>query len=238
MIAPSFLSRAGAALLALQLLGCGTQPTRQTASADPTPTPTPSSASGVAAGPRCERLPTLSNNQKVAVGGTVGGILGGIIGASVGERSDRNVVNGVLGGALVGALAGSAFKNEIDIDEQPDGSVRLRVPGSLMFASGQYSLSPAFQSTLASVTQTLKKYCDVSIRVVGHTDSVGQAKANQLLSEKRAQAVQSLMVSQGFDRLKVTTEGRGDTMPRASNQDEVGRQQNRRVEIFAQGPTG
>lgn len=227
------LRTASAMLLTLQLLACGTQPTRQAASVDAAPPV----ASAAVASPRCERLPALSNSQKVAAGGVVGGLLGGIIGASIGDGSDRHIAHGVLGGALVGALAGSAFKNEIDIEEQPDGSVRLLVPGSLMFASGQSSLSQGFQSTLANVTQTLKKYCDVSVRVVGHTDNVGQPKANQLLSEKRAQAVQNLMVGQGLDRVRVLAEGRGDTMPRASNQDEQGRQRNRRVEIFVHGPT-
>lgn len=227
--------RAAAAALAaaVGLSACVTNPTRPAASG-PADGAQPS-ASAVSAAPSCERLPTTSNQQKVVQGAAIGGFLGGVIGAATGNKS-RHVVNGVLGGALVGALAGSAFKNEIDVQEMPDGSVKLKLPGALLFASGQHSLSPAFQSTLASVTQTLKKYCDVTVRVVGHTDSQGAAAANQQLSERRARAVVEQMAGSGYNRAYLQSDGRGANEPIAANTDEAGRQANRRVELFARPP--
>jgi outer membrane protein OmpA-like peptidoglycan-associated protein len=97
-------------------------------------------------------------------------------------------------------------------------------------------LSPAIQSTLTSVTGTVRKYCGVTVRVVGHTDSVGSPAANQQLSERRAAAVQNHMQGQGLERARVAIEGRGPNEPVASNGDEAGRQQNRRVEIFVRPP--
>ena len=155
---------------------------------------------------------------------------------ATGGSKGRHYATGALGGAIVGALAGSAFKNEIDVEEQPDGSVRLIVPGSVMFASGQSSLSAGFQSTLNNVTQTIKKYCGLTVRVVGHTDSVGTVAANLQLSQRRAAAVEAHMHGQGFDRARISTEGKGPNEPVASNGDEAGRQQNRRVEIFVRPP--
>ncbi len=213
--------------LALTLAACQTNPTKS----DPV-------ASTAPAGSGCERLPKTSNSQKVAVGAAVGATAGLLLAKNTGGSKNRHFVNGALGGALVGALAGSAFKNEIDVEEQPDGSVRLKIPGSVMFASGQSSLSPGFQSTLTSVTGTVKKYCGVTVRVVGHTDSVGSAVANQQLSERRATSVQAQMHSQGLERARVVIEGKGQNEPIASNADENGRQQNRRVEIFVRPPAG
>jgi outer membrane protein OmpA-like peptidoglycan-associated protein len=186
--------------------------------------------------PACEKLPTLSNNQKIAAGAAIGAAAGLLVTRATGGTKGRHYATGALGGALVGALAGSAFKNEIDVEEQPDGSVRLKIPGSVMFGSGQSALSTGFQSTLSSVTSTVKKYCGVTVRVVGHTDSHGAASANQQLSERRAAAVQSHMQGQGLERARVAIEGKGANQPVASNGNDAGRQQNRRVEIFVRPP--
>lgn len=202
--------------------------TASTASATPAP--------AAPAGPTCERLPTMSNAKKVAVGAAVGAVGGALIGHSIKGDRGKHAVQGALGGALVGALAGSAFRNEIDVEEQPDGSVRLKIPGSLMFASGQSALSNGFQSTLTSVSQTVRRYCDVTVRVVGHTDSTGSASGNQRLSESRARAVATHMQRQGLEAQRIQALGRGALEPIASNGDEQGRQQNRRVEVFVQPP--
>jgi outer membrane protein OmpA-like peptidoglycan-associated protein len=188
------------------------------------------------AGENCERLPSMSNNRKMAVGAAIGAAAGLAVTKATGGSQTRHYVTGALGGALVGALASSAFKNEIDIEEQPDGSVRLKIPGSVMFATGQSSLNANFQSTLTSVTGTIRKYCGVTVRVVGHTDAVGSAGANQQLSERRAASVRTYMQGQGLQSGRVTIEGKGPNEPVATNANEAGRQQNRRVEIFVRPP--
>ena len=220
-----FSRRLSVLALALALAACQSNPTKPDTAAASKP-----------AGATCEKLPTMSNNQKLAAGAAIGAAAGLLLTKASGGSKSRHYATGALGGALVGALAGSAFKNEIDVEEQPDGSVRLKIPGSVMFASGQSSLSPGFQSTLTSVTGTVKRYCGVTVRVVGHTDSVGAPAANQQLSERRAAAVQNHMQGQGLERARVAIEGKGPNEPVASNGDEAGRQQNRRVEIFVRPP--
>jgi outer membrane protein OmpA-like peptidoglycan-associated protein len=193
-----------------------------------------SPAAATPAVPACKPLPTMSDSKRMAVSAAAGAVVGGVIGASSGKRRARNAAGGALAGALVGALASSAFKNEIDVEEQDDGSVRLKIPGSVMFASGRSDLSASFQSTLTSVAQTVRQYCSLSVHVVGHTDSVGAVAANQKLSQDRAQSVLMLFRSQGLGAL--TAEGRGAQQPIASNADEAGRQANRRVEVFVRPP--
>lgn len=228
--APPLCCRAAAIVVALGLSACVANPTRPEAASAPA-----IHASGTAA-PVCERLSTLSNQQKRQAGALIGTALGIFATAASGGTKSRHYATGALGGALIGALAGSAFKNEIDVEEQADGTVKLKIPGSLMFASGQSALSPGFQSTLTRVTQTITRYCDISVLVVGHTDNVGAPAANKTLSENRARSVFNHMGAQGFERARIRIEGRGADAPIASNADEQGRQENRRVEIFVRPP--
>ena len=73
-------------------------------------------------------------------------------------------------------------------------------------------------------------------------DSTGSDSYNQSLSERRASSAASHLVQQGIPRNRITAEGRGETEPVASNDDEIGQRLNRRVEIaiFAseEVPTG
>ena len=70
-----------------------------------------------------------------------------------------------------------------------------------------------------------------NIHVIGHTDSKGSAAYNQRLSEKRAVSVRNMLVEQGVDAARITTEGRGESDPKADNATAEGRQANRRIEV-------
>lgn len=70
-----------------------------------------------------------------------------------------------------------------------------------------------------------------AVTVVGHTDSDAREAFNMDLSKRRANAVRKLLVSKGVASDKVTATGKGETQPKATNDTEAGRQQNRRVEI-------
>ena len=69
------------------------------------------------------------------------------------------------------------------------------------------------------------------VKITGHTDSVGDAAYNSLLSLKRAEAVRDVLVSLGVDFNKIVIAGEGMTEPVAENGTEEGRAANRRVEI-------
>lgn len=68
--------------------------------------------------------------------------------------------------------------------------------------------------------------------VIGHTDSIGSDTYNQKLSEKRAKAVTDLIISAGgVEATRISSEGRGETEPTASNDTKEGRAENRRTEV-------
>lgn len=102
----------------------------------------------------------------------------------------------------------------------------------LAFASGSDKLTGTEWPILAAVADVLKQKSTVKIEVAGHTDSTGEAAANQALSERRAAAVkQALVEKYGADAARISTRGWGAEQPIEDNKTEGGRALNRRVEI-------
>ena len=89
-----------------------------------------------------------------------------------------------------------------------------------------------------SIDDALAKIRGTDVEMViatGHTDSVGTEQYNQRLSERRAQAVKDYLVSKGIPASKITTIGKGESQPVATNKTKEGRQKNRRVDIEFKG---
>ena len=81
---------------------------------------------------------------------------------------------------------------------------------------------------------------DIDVEIIiatGHTDSIGTDAYNQKLSERRATSVKEYMVSKGVSAAKITTLGKGETQPVATNKTKEGRAKNRRVDIEFKGVT-
>lgn len=104
---------------------------------------------------------------------------------------------------------------------------------TINFASGQTTLSADAQASLdADVSNALLTFAGARVRVEGNTDSQGDANANRILSQRRAQAVVDYLVnSYGFDSNRFIVVGNGEDKPVATNATSVGRAQNRRTEI-------
>ena len=89
-----------------------------------------------------------------------------------------------------------------------------------------------------AIDEALSKLNGVDIEMViatGHTDGIGSAAYNQRLSERRANAVKEYLVSKGIAASKITTIGKGESQPVATNKTKEGRQKNRRVDIEFKG---
>jgi OOP family OmpA-OmpF porin len=89
-----------------------------------------------------------------------------------------------------------------------------------------------------NIDEALGKLKGVDVEMViatGHTDNIGTDAYNQKLSERRAAAVKEYLVSKGIPASKITTIGKGESQPVATNKTKEGRQKNRRVDIEFKG---
>lgn len=181
---------------------------------------------------------------------TKGAIIGAISGVAVGlasgdnakERRQRALI-GAAGGAAVGGGIGYYFDKQeaalrqallnsgVQVQRVSDNELLLRMENGIGFDTNSYQLSSSINNTLQGVAKILVEYPNTSLVVEGHTDSTGSDLTNQILSEKRAEAVRSYLVSQGVAPGRAIARGMGERLPICSNTTAAGRTCNRRVEI-------
>ena len=107
-------------------------------------------------------------------------------------------------------------------------------PVRLYFPSGSVSsseLAPDTAEYIAGVVTILQKDPQLKIRLTGHTDSVGQAVANERLGLESAQQVRDLLVAEGAESEQIAVASGGEVVPIADNGTDEGRAKNRRVEL-------
>nr|WP_298101260.1 OmpA family protein [uncultured Shinella sp.] len=196
----------------------------------------------------CTTTDPYTGEQKVsntAGGAAIGAGMGAVAGLLIGNNPVQRR-NAALIGAGVGALAGGAIGNYMDNQEselraQLQGTgvsvsrvgdrIVLNMPSNVTFATDRDQVIPPFYPTLDSVALVLRKFDKTLIDVDGHTDSVGNAGYNMDLSNRRANSVANYLASRGVDQRRMSAMGYGLERPIASNATEMGRAQNRRVEI-------
>ncbi|HMB01723.1 MAG TPA: OmpA family protein [Spirochaetota bacterium] len=103
---------------------------------------------------------------------------------------------------------------------------------NIRFETAKAKLKKVSLPILDKVVDLLSRYPYFDIKVVGHTDSVGNESYNLGLSKRRAKSVMNYLVKQGVAQSRLTSEGKGESEPIASNDTEEGRAQNRRVEFL------
>jgi len=100
------------------------------------------------------------------------------------------------------------------------------------FATSSAKLMPAASAQMAEVLEYAKNSKE-NFNVVGHTDSRGSEKKNQVLSAARAASVKAYLVAHGVAASRITTSGAASTKPVGDNKTDAGRAANRRVEVTA-----
>jgi outer membrane protein OmpA-like peptidoglycan-associated protein len=100
------------------------------------------------------------------------------------------------------------------------------------FASGQAALLPEARANLDRVIEFLRRAGDRAVLIEGHTDNRGSANLNQVLSQRRADAVKQALIEEGIAASRLGTAGRGMESPIADNASAEGRARNRRVDII------
>jgi outer membrane protein OmpA-like peptidoglycan-associated protein len=184
------------------------------------------------------------DRQRTAQGATAGAILGAIVGGTRESGNDRvrNAAVGAAIGAAIGGVVGSqldaqAAELERDFDNgeidviNTGNELIVRMPQDILFAFDSDSVASSLRSDLRVLANSLNRYPDTTVEVVGHTDSVGSDAYNLDLSERRASAVASVLINAGVRPNRLRVFGMGERQPIASNLSDAGRAQNRRVDI-------
>ena len=99
------------------------------------------------------------------------------------------------------------------------------------FATGSATLADSSLPVLNRVAESLVANAEVRVEVQGHTDNSGSAATNRRLSQRRADAVRSYLISKGVDGSRLTAMGYGPDQPKTPNTSAANRAMNRRVEL-------
>ena len=107
---------------------------------------------------------------------------------------------------------------------------RLLSAATIEFDTGSTSIGARSDNALSAIARAIT-HCRGVLRIEGHTDNVGTAASNNVLSRKRAEAVRAALIERGVPANRLVAEGFGATKPVASNDNDNGRARNRRIEI-------
>jgi outer membrane protein OmpA-like peptidoglycan-associated protein len=120
---------------------------------------------------------------------------------------------------------------QIDIKLQPIEVNAQATLKNVFFDSKSSQLKPESFAELDRLFFLLRENPTVTLQINGHTDNIGKASDNLLLSTERAKAVQDYLLSKGVVASRITAKGFGATQPIDTNQTETGRARNRRTDI-------
>jgi outer membrane protein OmpA-like peptidoglycan-associated protein len=174
-------------------------------------------------------LTLVKINHRCAAGSPPGGE-GGEGPSAAGGGELPEVAGGESGAGTTGgaAIEGSG---EAALEEALLNDGRAQIP-DIYFSSGSDQIREESEVRLQEIANVLNRHSDWKLNVEGHTDSFAADDFNLELSQRRAAAVKSALVTRyGTDASRLTPQGFGETRPRASNETAVGRAENRRVEL-------
>jgi outer membrane protein OmpA-like peptidoglycan-associated protein len=113
-----------------------------------------------------------------------------------------------------------------------NGTAKAQLNEQFLFDLGKFELKSEAQSQLSNIAKLLIVNPNGKLKIEGHTDNKGTAKANQLLSENRANAVANALKAMGIpETITIETKGCGFSQPFVPNNSEENKAKNRRVEI-------
>lgn len=110
--------------------------------------------------------------------------------------------------------------------------------GDVLFSTDQAQLKSGGIRNMEKLAIFLTQYPQYKVSVEGHTDSRASDDYNMDLSERRSDAVQSVLLDMSISGSRITTQGYGEKFPVASNRSAAGRQLNRRVEVVISDNNG
>lgn len=146
--------------------------------------------------------------------------------------------------AEIAALKKEMAADKVHVSRLQD-AIKYTVNSDLLFRSGSWEMSKEGQEVIGKLAPRLAPFQQSKIVVHGYTDNapIGRAlqrqgvTSNEVLSQKRAEAVMQYLITQGVKPDMISAQGRGEADPIASNKTAEGRAQNRRVELTLTGQT-
>lgn len=177
-----------------------------------------------------------------ATGALLGGVTGAALGNAIGGDTRAAVIGGVIGAAVGSSIGANMAAQERELNQSLAGTgaqisnngtyLRVILPEDVTFPTGSATVNSAFRPALRNVANNLATYPNSSVRIIGHTDTVGTRAYNQQLSLDRALSVSRILIGYGVQSFRVTYAGHGYDEPIAPNTTAIGRAENRRVEII------
>lgn len=175
-----------------------------------------------------------------AIGAGAGGAAGAGVGALIGGKK------GALIGLGVGALAGGSVGLYLDKQhkelekvaeaKRTEKGILVNMKNDILFDVGSAELKKEAVDQLVQVGDIVAKYGDDRVKIEGHTDATGGTEFNQKLSERRADAVKTVLVARGVKPEQISAIGYGETKPVAPNDTAENKAKNRRVELHIDVP--
>ncbi len=165
-------------------------------------------------------------------------------GFSIGE--DKFVLKGIvetdaikagLGAKLTEILAPLLVQNDLQVlavEVSKPSIEELRSffsSNPIEFEFNSTDLTAQSRQTSNRIVEMLQRNSETNIQIEGHTDNIGSNSYNMQLGQKRADSVKGYLVEKSISATRLNTKSYGETQPKASNDTEVGRQRNRRVEF-------
>lgn len=127
-------------------------------------------------------------------------------------------------------MEGQNFEFEMQKPE-PSDTAKTFVLQNLFFASNSSKILPSSQSEIEKLYELLIQNPTLGLEIHGHTDQVGSAQANQILSLQRAKAVHDVLLAKGISADRLRFKGYGESQPKTEEKSEADRAQNRRTEF-------
>jgi outer membrane protein OmpA-like peptidoglycan-associated protein len=177
--------------------------------------------------------------------------LGSAIGAAGALVNGKRDADEILAGAGINGVVGAAIGTYMDRQQErcvripgtavqriQDDTLLVRFSSDVLFDSGSADLDPAGRSALDRMAEVINDYRKTAVVVQGHTDGADAPDAGRDLSERRAESVRRYLVRRGVEPERLSAVGYGDDAPVASNQTELGRSRNRRVDVLLKAKSG
>lgn len=169
--------------------------------------------------------------SKTKTGVLVGAGVGAAAGQAIGRDTKGTLIGAALG-AAIGGIAGNRVGAYMDRQEQDlrnaiaaseaasiqrsQDVLTATFKSDYLFDFDSATLKPGAYAEVDRVANVLAQYPETIIRVEGHTDTKGDERYNQMLSERRAEAVKAAIIQRGVDPSRIETVGYGESQPVSS----------------------